>query len=134
MSNTCDPLLGYPQVAIRLGEWDRASIQERLNCLQPLRLRAQKAASYNLRTASADYHLYMRASLRRSELSKWARILKPVTKVPFGFSAGWFIPPVGPPRRLLAAEEARKGAAQEWSKLMIELSYMAPRFNNAIQR
>ena len=112
MSNTCDPLLGYPQVAIRLGEWDRASIQERLNCLQPLRLRAQKAASYNLRMASADYLLYRKATLRRSELSKWARMIKPVTKAPFGFSAGWFTPPDGPPRRLLTAVEARKGAAQ----------------------
>ena len=108
MSNTCDPLRGYPQVAIRLSEWERASMQERLNCLQPRRLRAQKAASYNLRTASADYLLYRKAILRRSELSQLARMIKPVTKVPFGFSAGWFIPPAGPPRTLLTAVEAVK--------------------------
>ena len=121
VSNTCGPLLGYPQVAIRLGEWERASIQERLNCLQPPRLKAQKAASYNLRMVSSDYLLQRRATLRRSELSKWARMIKPVTKTSFGFSAGWFTPPDGPPRRLLTAVEARKGAAQEWAKLTIEL-------------
>ena len=47
-------------------------------------------------------------------------MIKPVTKVPFGFSVGWFNPPDGPPRRPLTAVEARKVAAQEWAKLMIE--------------
>ena len=69
---------------------------------------------------SSDYLLQRIAFLRRSELSKWARMIKPVTKTSFGFSAGWFTPPDGPPRRLITAVEARKGAAQEWSKLMIE--------------
>ena len=122
MSNTCDPLLGYPQVAIRLRVWERASIQERLNSLPPLRLRAQKAASYNLRMVSCDYLARRKATLRRSDLSKWARMIKPATKVPFGFSASWFTPSDGPPRRPLTAEEARKGAVQEWSKLMVEPS------------
>ena len=122
MSNTCDPLLAYPQVAICLRVWERASIQERLGSLPRLRLRAPKAASYNLRMASADFLVRRKATLRRSELSKWARIIKPATKVPFGFSASWFTPPDGPPRKLLTAEEAREGAAQEWSKLMVEPS------------
>ena len=76
----------------------------------------------NLRLVSSDYLSHREATLRRSELSKWAKMIKPVTKAPFGFSAGWFTPPDGPPRRRLTAVEARKGAAQEWSKLMIEPS------------
>ena len=93
-----------------------------MNSLPLLLLRAQKAASYNLRMVSSDYLARRKATLRRSDLSKWARMIKLATKVPFGFSASWFTPPDGPPRRLLTAEEARKGAAQEWSKLMVEPS------------
>ena len=37
-----------------------------------------------------------------------------------GFSASWYTPPDGPPRRPITSEEARKGAVQEWSKLMVE--------------
>ena len=122
VSNSCDPLLGYPQVAILQHEWGRASHLERLDKIPSLRLMAQKAASYNLRVVSSDFLAKRKKILRRSDISKWARIIKPATKVPFGFSASWFTPPDGPPRRPLTAEEAHKGAVQEWSKLMVEPS------------
>jgi hypothetical protein len=48
-------------------------------------------------------------------------MIKPSSRVSQGFAASWFTPLEGPPRRPLASYEARKGAAQELSKLMVEL-------------
>ena len=119
-SSESDPLLGYPWVAIPLSDWASANRQGRLNLIPPLRFMAKKAASFNLRTVSANYLLGRKQALRDRNILKWARMIKPSSRVSQGFSASWFTPPEGPPRRPLTAHEARKGAAQELSKLMVE--------------
>ena len=58
--------------------------------------------------------------MRERNILKWARMIKPSSRVSQGFAASWFTPPEGPPRRPLTSYEARKGVAQELSKLMVE--------------
>ena len=81
---------------------------------------ATNAASLNLRTVSFNYLLGRKQALRERNILKWARMIKPSCRVSQGFAASWFTPPEGPPRSPLTSYEARKGAAQEWSKLMVE--------------
>ena len=81
---------------------------------------ANKAAFYDLRVVSSDFLLHMKESIRKLVISKWARMVRPAMKVSYGFSASWYNPPDGPPRRPATADEACKGALQEWSKLMTE--------------
>ena len=47
-------------------------------------------------------------------------MVKPTMGVSHGFTASWYTPPDGPPRRPATSKEACEGALQEWSKLMIE--------------
>ena len=119
-SKDSDPLLGYPLVAIPSNNWADADQQGRLSMIPPLRFMVKKAASFNLRTVNSEYLKNRKQTLRKLNISKWARTIKPASKVSQGFAASWFTPPDGPPRRPVTSEEARKGAVQEWSKLMIE--------------
>ena len=54
-SSSIDPLLGYPQVAIRPAELRYANHQGLLAKIPPLRFMAQKAAAYDFRVRSTDY-------------------------------------------------------------------------------
>ena len=47
-------------------------------------------------------------------------MIRPTMSMSHGFSATWYEPTGGPKRRPATSEEARVGAAQEWSKLMKE--------------
>ena len=120
VSNACDPLLGYPQVAVHLRKWAYASHRGRLDKIPPLRFIAKNAASYDLRVVNSDFLSHRKESFRELSISKWAMVIRPAMKVSQDFSASWYNPPDGPPRRPATADEACKGALQEWSKLMTE--------------
>ena len=111
-SSETDPLLGYPWVAIPLSNWVSTNHQGRLNLIPPLRFMAKKAAPFNLRMVSSNYLLGRKQALRERNILKWARMIKPSSRVSQGFAASWFTPPEGPPRRPLTSYEAHKGAAQ----------------------
>ena len=96
------------------------SAQKRSALLVSLRLMAKKAASFNLRTISSDFLAQRKAVLRSSDIFKWARMIKRVSKIPVGFSAAWFITPEGIRRRPRDVAEALVAANQEWCKLMVE--------------
>lgn len=81
---------------------------------------AKKAAAYDLRVGCTDYLSQRKDALRKLDISKSARMVKPTMKASHKFSASWYTPPDGLPRRPATAEEARAGAAREWSKVMTE--------------
>ena len=81
---------------------------------------AKKAAAYDLRVISIDYVSRRKDALRKLDISKWARMVKPTMRVSHGFTASWYTPSDGPPRKPATSKEACEGALQEWSKLMIE--------------
>ena len=120
VSNACDPFLGYPEVAIHRCKRAYACHRGRLDKVPLFRFIAKTAASYDVRVVSFEFLLHRKETFRKLVISKCARIVRPAKKVPHGFSASWYNPPDGSPRRPATADEACKGALQEWSKLMTE--------------
>ena len=118
LSSTVDPLAGFPQEAITYSAWRHERPQ--LGLLTSLRILAKKAAHFNLRTISVGRISQRKAALRSFDISEWARLIKPVSKVSVGFSTSWIITPEGSLRISRNPVEALEGARQEWAKLMVE--------------
>ena len=77
-SNSTDPLLGYLQIAISPDEWQHENPQTRRSKIQQLRfMEKQKAAAYDSNVVSTDYLARRKDSLRKLDISKWARIVEP---------------------------------------------------------
>ena len=114
-SSSSDPLLGYPQIATPPDEWRRENPKSRRSKIQPLRFMAEKAAAYDLRVISTEYLSRRKGALRKLDICKWARIVKPAMRVSHGFTTSWYTPTDGPSRRPASAKEACEGARQELS-------------------
>ena len=105
-SGTADPLAGFPQVAVTYSAWKHARSQQGL--LSSLRTLAKKAAHFNLRTMSVGRISQRKAALRSSDISKWARLIKPVSKASAGFATSWITTREGSLRTCRNSVEARE--------------------------
>ena len=118
-SETENPLLGFPLVAVSRPAWAR-SLRFRQGLLTRLLHLAKKAIHFKVRKTSVDRLAQRRSALRNNDISIWARLIKPVGRTAAGFATSWFLTPEGVRRICRSEAEAREGARQEWAQLMVE--------------